>query len=199
MKFVDLSVLVNEHTPVYPGDPPVKIDLAGVFEQDGYTDHLLHFGTHTGTHIDAPLHMIDGGQTLDQIPIESFISRGRLVESLDFTKVKQAGIEQGDIVLFRTGMSERFHESDYFEKSPEIPEEVANYLVEKKVKMIGMDMASPDHPPYEIHRLLLGEGILIIENLTNLDQLAGKQFTVYALPMKFALDGAPARVIAQLK
>ena len=67
MKFIDLSVVVNEETPVYPGDPPIKIQPAGVFAKDGYNDHLVSIGTHVGTHMDAPLHMIDGGKTLDQI------------------------------------------------------------------------------------------------------------------------------------
>ncbi|OGL38670.1 hypothetical protein A3J32_03100 [Candidatus Saccharibacteria bacterium RIFCSPLOWO2_02_FULL_46_7] len=199
MKFIDLSVVVNEETPVYPGDPPIKIQPAGVFAKDGYNDHLVSIGTHVGTHMDAPLHMIDGGKTLDQISIDQFIGRGRLVEGLDMEAVKQAGIEAGNIVLFHTGMIEKYKDEAYFTGYPEISEEVANYLVEKRVKIVGVDMCSPDHPPFKIHKILLGSGVLIIENLTNLDKLIGKEFKVYALPIKFALDGAPARVIAQIK
>lgn len=196
MRFLDLSVLVDENTPVYPGDPPVKIEPAGTFTKDDYNDHVFSMSTHVGTHIDAPNHMVKDGKTLDQIPIEQFIGRGRLVEGLDFTQVKQAGIEEGDIVLFKTGMADHWGKDEYYKKYPEISEEVANYLVEKKVKMVGMDIASPDHPPFKIHKILLGANVLIIENLTNLDKLVGKEFTVYALPIKLALDGAPARVIA---
>ena len=113
--------------------------------------------------------------------------------------MKQAGIEAGNIVLFHTGMIEKYKDEAYFTGYPEISEEVANYLVEKRVKIVGVDMCSPDHPPFKIHKILLGSGVLIIENLTNLDKLIGKEFKVYALPIKFALDGAPARVIAQIK
>lgn len=198
MKFIDLSVPVNEQTPAYPGDPKIKIEPAGIFAKDGYNDHFVSLGTHVGTHIDAPLHMVDGGKTLDQIPLEQFIGRGRLIEGLDLETVKNTDIEEGDVILFQTGMIENYHDKTYFKDYLEIPKEVADYLVEKKIKMVGMDMASPDHPPFNIHRILLGAGILIIENLTNMSELAGKEFTVYALPIKLQLDGAPARVIAKI-
>ena len=74
-----------------------------------------------------------------------------------------------------------------------------DYLIEKKVKIVGVDMASPDDEPFPVHKKLLGAGVLIIENLTNLDQLEDKDFTVYALPIKLQIDGAPVRVIAELK
>lgn len=203
MKIIDLSVSINERTPVYPGDHKTKIEPAGVFEKDGYNDHYVSIGTHVGTHIDAPLHMVDGGKTLDQIPIEQFVGRGKLIEvenkTFDLEAVQEAGIKEGDIVLFHTGMIESYLKETYFEEYPEIPVEIAKYLIEKKVKMVGMDMCSPDHPPFKIHRILLGAGVLIIENLTNLAELVGKEFTVYALPVKLQLDGASARVIAQLK
>ena len=201
MKIIDLSVVINEDTPVYPGDPKTVIKPAGVFEKDGYNDHLISIGTHVGTHIDAPLHMVAEGKSLDQLPIEQFIGRGRLVkvdDAVDINAVKAAGIEEGDIVLFYTGMADVYGKDEYYgDDRPEITEEVANYLVEKKIKMAGLDMCSPDKEPFPIHRILLGNEILIIENMTNLDQLEGKEFTVYALPIKTQLDGAPARVIAQ--
>ena len=204
MKLIDLSVVVNEDTPAYPGDPKIKIETTGVFEKDTYNDHLVAFDVHSsGTHIDAPWHMVADGKTLDQIPIEQFIGRGRLIKvqnkTFDFEAVKGADIQEGDIVLFQTGMSELYYKPSYYANDrPIMPEEVANYLVEKKVKMIGVDMCSPDIEPFPVHRILLGSDVLIIENLTNLEQLAGKEFTVYALPIKFQLDGAPARVVAQI-
>ena len=199
MKFIDLSVPIDENTPVYPGDPKVLIEPIADFENYGMNDHKISLGIHVGTHIDAPWHMVRSGKKMDQIPIEQFSGAGKLVEGLDFTKVKQAGIGKGDIVLFKTGMSELFGKDEYYKNYPEISEELANYLVNQKVKIVGMDMASPDHPPFKIHKILLGANILIIENLTNLDKLIDKEFTIYALPIKLALDGAPARVIAEVK
>lgn len=202
MQIIDLSVLLNEDTPVYPGDPKIEIKTLGVFEKDSYNDHLITMANHVGTHIDAPMHMVSGGKSLDQIPIDNFIGRGRLIEVknkvFDMEAIKLAGIQAGDIVLFYTGMISKYGEDEYYNDRPEMPDDVAKYLVAKKVKIVGMDMLSPDKEPFKIHRILLGGGVLITENLTNLDKLIGKQFTVYALPIKFQLDGAPARVIAQI-
>lgn len=86
---------------------------------------------------------------------------------------------------------------EYFKSYPALSEEAAHYLVEKRVNMVGSDTCSPDGlEDYPIHRLLLGEDVLIIENLTNLDKLVGKEFTVYTLPIALQLDAAPARVLA---
>ena len=79
-------------------------------------------------------------------------------------------------------------------------QEVAEYLVESKVKMVGVDTCSIDNADgFPIHRILLGADILIIENLTNLDRLAGKNFRVFALPLNLQVDGSPARVVAELQ
>lgn len=202
MKYIDLSVALNEQTPVYPGDPLTKIQPAGVLAKDGFNDHYVSLGTHVGTHVDAPFHMIADGQTLDQFSGNHFIGRGVYIKidnnKFDLTQVQHIDIQEGDIVLFHTGFSDIYGQPEYFDY-PAIPEDLANYLVEKKIKMVGVDMASPDHEPYNIHKIFLGAGVLIIENLTNLAELAGKEFVVYALPIKLQLDGAPARVIAQIK
>jgi arylformamidase len=199
---VDLSVPLNEKTPVYPGDPATKIEPAGVLAKDGYNDHFISIGTHVGTHIDAPLHMLEGGLSLDKLPIEQFVGNGRVVEvtGKTFDAVKQAGILAGDIVLFCTGMSDKYHDPAYFEDYPAMTEEVARYLVEAKVKMVGVDTCSVDNQDgFPIHKILLAGNVLIIENLTNLNQLTGKDFKVYALPLNLQIDGSPARVIAETK
>ena len=201
-KFIDLSVEINETTPIYPGDPQTKITSAGDLKKDGYQDHYVSIGTHVGTHMDAPAHMIEHGGTLDQMPVDQFVGRGVYVpikKAFNLEALKLVEINKDDIVLFHTGQSESYKKLEYFENYPPIPEDIANYLVSKKVKMVGVDMCSVDYEPFPIHKILLGNNILIVENLTNLDQLADKEFTVYALPIKLQIDGAPARVIAELK
>lgn len=198
---IDLTVPLNEKTPTYPGDPKTKIEKGGVLEKDGFTDHYLSVGTHVGTHIDAPLHMVNG-KTLDQFRVDKFVGRGVYVDvrsGFDLSEIKSKDIQEGDIVLFNTGMIKHYHNKEYYEKYEAIPEEVANYLVERKVSMVGMDMSGPDHDPFPIHKILLSNEVLIIENLCNLEKLAGKECTVYALPIKLEVDGAPARVIAETK
>lgn len=199
MRIIDLSVPITEQTPVYPGDPSTKIAPAGQIDQDGYTDHYVSLGTHVGTHMDAPNHMLKEGVTLDKVPVDQFVGRGVYVKVEGEFSVKQleaAGIQAGDIVLLHTGLSDRYQDLEYFETYPAMSQEVADYLVAKKVKIVGLDTCSPDHDEFIAHRTLLAGNVLIVENLTNLAALAGQKFTVYALPIKLELDGAPTRVIA---
>lgn len=201
MRFIDLSVPINAQTPVYPGDLATRIESAGIFEKDGYEDHYICMGTHVGTHVDAPSHMIAGGINLDQIPMERFFGRGVCIKAgreLNLEAAKGVNIQEDDIVLFHTGMSSRYHESEYYDNYPAMTEELAHYLVERRVKMVGVDMCSVDHEPFPVHRILLKQQILIIENLTNLSALEGKEFTVYAFPIKLQIDGAPVRVVVEL-
>ncbi|MBI2036345.1 cyclase family protein [Candidatus Microgenomates bacterium] len=201
-KIIDLSVSLNEDTPVYPGDPKTKIEPMGVFNKDGYEDSYVCIGTHVGTHIDAPRHMVKGGKSLDKITIDRFAGRGVYIKvsdkKFDLEQIKKADIQKGDIVLFHTGMSAIYYQTEYYNDYPAITEDIANFLIKKKVKMIGVDMCSPDYEPFPVHRILLKNDILIIENLTNLKELRGKEFRVYALPIKLQIDGAPARVVAEL-
>ncbi|TAK92807.1 cyclase family protein [Patescibacteria group bacterium] len=199
---VDLTVPINEQTPVYPGDPATKIAPAGQIAKDGYNDHFVSIGTHVGTHMDAPNHMLENGKTLDTFNVNQFVGRGRLVtlkdDAFDLKKLEDADIQEGDIVLFQSGMNKKYHEAEYFENYPAMPKEIAEYLVKKKAKMVGIDMCSPDHDEFIAHKILLAGDVLIIENLTNLEMLEGKEFTIYAFPIKLQLDGAPARVVAEI-
>lgn len=198
---VDLSVPLNEQTPVYPGDPQTTVRQNGILAKDGYEDHFVGVGTHVGTHIDAPRHMIEGGKTLDQIPLEQFSGRGLYIKVegvFDIEKVKMVPIQEGDIILFHTAMSDLYDQPEYYESYPAMSEDIAHYLAGKKVKMVGVDMCSPDKSPFPVHKIFLEKEILIIENLTNLSALAGKEFKIFAFPIKLTLDGAPARVVAEL-
>lgn len=201
MTYIDLSVTVDENTPVYPGDPEVSIAPAGVFAKDGFNDHIVTIGTHVGTHIDAPLHMIENGKSLDDFSIEYFIGHGVYIDAqngFNLKEIQAVNIQAGDIVILHTGMSAHYLNASYFEKFIPIPEDVATYIASCDVKMIGMDMGSPDHEPFNVHKIFLKNDILIIENLTNLDQLASKSFKIFAFPTKLSVDGAPARVVAEI-
>ncbi len=197
---VDLSVELNEKTPIYPGDPETRINAAGVLENDGYQDHYVCVGTHVGTHMDAPSHMVAGGKNLDDFSLAQFSGNGVYIKTgrnFDLNEISKIPISAGDIVLFHTGMSDVYHEKSYYDDYPAIPEEVANYLVERNVKIVGVDMCSVDHPPFPVHKILLSKNILIIENLTNLSALAERSFKIYAFPIKLQIDGAPVRVVAE--
>jgi kynurenine formamidase len=198
---IDLTVPLNENTPIYPGDPKTKINTGGILARDGYQDHYVCVGTHVGTHIDAPSHMLPDAKNIDEIPLEHFTGNGICIvidKEFNLEKIKNESITEGDIVLFHTGMSNAYHESQYYEKYPAMPEEVANYLVEKKVKIVGVDMCSVDYEPFSVHRILLAKDILIIENLTNLKALQNKNFKITTFPLNVHLDGSPVRVVAEI-
>ncbi|KUP97505.1 hypothetical protein AC529_06640 [Thermobifida cellulosilytica TB100] len=200
--FLDLSVPLTEQTPVYPGDPQIRIDAAADLVPDGYRCGRVSLGTHAGTHVDAPSHMLADGPSLDHYPVDRFVGRGRYVDARDgFTldAVRRADLAEGDIVLFHTGMDAARSDPSYFTDFPALPLEIADYLVERRVSMAGVDTCSVDHEPFEVHRALLAGDVLIIENLSGLDRLRGREFRVYALPLRLDADGAPARVVAELR
>jgi kynurenine formamidase len=201
--FVDLTHPFRGSMPTYPGDPAPTLAQIASIEKDGYADHLVTTTMHVGTHIDAPLHMIRGGKKITDYPPETFFGRGVFIDVrgknvIDASCVDANLLQPNDIVLFYTGWSDQYGEADYFERYPDMTEALADALVRARVRMLGLDACSPDRPPYTIHKLLLSNDILIIENLTNLNQLLGKRFNVCAFPMNIDADAAPARVVADL-
>lgn len=193
--FIDLSIEVRESTPVYPGDAAPKFEAAGTLANDGFADHVVTINNHLGTHIDAPAHMIEGGATLGSYPIDRFIGPAICLKGFD----DLSGVQEGDIVLFSTGMGSKLMLPDYWEDYPAMTAETAKKLVDLKVKMVGVDAGSVDNQDgFPIHKTLLAGGVLIIENLADLSSLEGKRFKLYALPLKLNIDGAPARVVAEL-
>jgi kynurenine formamidase len=204
MRYIDLTHMFDESMPVYPGDPPATLKQVASIDKEGFSDHLLSTGMHVGTHMDAPLHMIEGGKRISDIAPEKFFGRGYLVDArgasvIDRNLVDVNAVREGDVVLLFTGFSSKFGQLEYYETYPTITEEFAELMVQKKVRIVGMDTPSPDRPPFPVHKILLKHEILIIENLTNLEQLlAVKEFQVAAPPMKFHADAALVRAIAQV-
>jgi len=204
MRIVDLTQLFTAHPPVFPGDPPARLEPIATIGRDGYASHRIATGVHVGTHMDAPAHMISGGQLLSQIPVERFFGRGVLVDArhaktVSTAMLRDVALRRGDAVLVLTGWSRRFRQPNYFTDYPELSESFAQRLADAGVHLVGMDTPSPDRPPYLVHRLLLGHEVLIIENLVGLEQLlGGEPFAVTALPAKWEADAAPVRVVARL-
>lgn len=202
MTYIDLTHEISQNMPIYPGDPQTKIRRNATVEKDGFTDHYLSMGTHAGTHIDAPSHMLEKGKGLNQFPLKKFTGRGVYIKitngKFDLRKIKTLDIKKNDVVLFHTGMSDSYERPEYFSVYPAIPQDVANYLITKEINIVGVDSCSVDHDEFHAHKLFLKNDILIIENLTNLSSLEGKQFTVSAFPLNLQLDGSPIRVVAQI-
>lgn len=205
MKFIDLSHTFTDNMPVFPGDPQATLKQTVFIEKDGNNDHTLTTAMHVGTHMDAPIHMIAGGKRIDELSPDHFLGTGVLIDArgkkiIDATLLENVTIPEGSIVLLFTGFDKKFGTEEYFSTYPEITEDFAKKMIEHKVKMVGMDTASPEHnPPWTIHKTLLKEEILILENLTNLDQLLGvTNFEIISLPMNIRADAAPVRVLAKI-
>ena len=199
----DLTMPLSLKTPVFPGDPPLTIEESnGSASDGGIIRHLtLSILTHTGTHIDAPFHMLKDGKTLDDFPLETFTGEALVIDvrGQKMLKPNLDDVRQGDAVFFCTDFSSNPQRKDYFTDYPVLDTEEAKKLVAKKVRIAGFDSPSPDRDPYETHRILLSNNILILENLTNLTLLCGKRVRYVALPLKVEkADGAPCRVIAEL-
>lgn len=195
---VDLTMPIDERTPTFPGDPVQEIKDVSTVEEDGYAVKRLTFPSHFSTHLDAPAHMIPEGRTLDDYPTDKFVGeaiavdvRGQEEISLDPERIGPA-----DMVFFRTGHVQKAYSDDYYQNNPVIKEETAEELLEKGVDIVGIDSYSPDREPYPVHNILLGNGVLIAENLVNLEGVSEKRFRCYLLPLKIGdADGAPCRAI----
>ncbi|MBC5626225.1 cyclase family protein [Clostridium sp. NSJ-49] len=202
MKFLDLSYEIDNGMPVYPGDEEVNLEKISDLNKDGY-ESITYSGTmHAGTHIDAPMHMIESDKYICDYPLDNFIGKGVLLDVRGQQEINLKDeyfklIKENHIVLFYTGFDKKYGQKEYYENHPIITKEMAEFLVRKKVKMVGVDMPSPDRSPYEVHSIFLNNNIFILENLTNLEKLIYEEnFSVFAQPLKIKAEGSLVRAIA---
>jgi arylformamidase len=212
-RIIDLSLRLEPATPVYPNYQPFQVEvLEATEDQPNKGRRLLNssrigIGMHCGTHMDAPFHFISGGRTIDQIPLEQCVgptllirlsdrARGRMIEMRDMEKQADRLRELRKVVL-DTGWGGNWGNSNYFSEHPMISGAAAKFLVDCGVHLVGVDMPSVDCPPFEAHLELLGHEAVILENLTNLEQIQSDVFNLIALPLKLsALEASPVRAIA---
>ena len=212
-KYIDLTHQIEENMPVFPGDPPPEIREVMTLGQDIYAVQSIRFNNHIGTHLDAPSHFIEGGMTVDQIPLKSLIGKAVI---LDFThKGKNDLITKEELqahkyrllpdsrVLIKTGWDLLFTSNAFYEDFPCLNQEAAEYLVQLRISLLGMDTPSPsplDEPGQTIHQKLLGAGIVILESVKNLTLIDRNQCQIIVLPPLIKdFSGAPCRVVAVLE
>jgi arylformamidase len=202
----DVTVPISNVMPVWPGDPPVRLTPKSHLSRDKtHTVRLtaIEMGSHTGTHIDAPVHMIDTGNRLDEFPLETLtgkatvfeISGVRFLGREQLERLNWNGVER---VLFKTENSKHWRDGKFYEHFVYLDPEGAEFIVQQGVKLVGIDYLSIDkfrsesHPS---HFVLLKKNIPIIEGL-NLSAVPAGEYTLIALPLNLQdADGAPARVI----
>lgn len=203
-KYIDLSYEIEHQMAVYPGDDELKLYRHRFLNRDYYNDTKLETGMHVGTHIDAPSHLLNKDRFICDYPVEKFIGNGCLldVRNEEIIKLKDEyfdKVQEGDIVLLYTGYDEFFGTDKYFENHPIVDEKLAQFFVDRGVKLIGIDMPSPDQYPFKVHHKLLENDILIIENLRNLKKLEGvKRFEVMAFPLNIRAEASLTRVVARI-
>lgn len=204
-KLIDLSWDIYQGMPVYPGDIGVELENDKKLESNGYENHNLKIGMHTGTHLDLPAHMIKSDNHVSEIELDSLSGKARLIysgteEIIAYKEEYDSLIEKDDIVLIYTGFAEKYGSREYYDEHPVLSLELAKFLIDKEVKMLGFDMPSPDRFPYQIHKLLFENDIFILENLRNLDKLLGfKSFELLVFPLKIRAEAAPVRAAALLE
>lgn len=199
MKIHDITRLVHEDMAVYKNLPikHMKREILADYERSDYYETNMTFNSHTGTHIDAPLHMVEGGETIEQLSPELYIGKARLIDLTDVEEkihkkdLERFPIEKGDILLIRTRNWKSQEAEVYNPSFVYLEEDGAEYLREKGIKTLGIDAMSVErgkagHPT---HKILLGNGIGIIEDLFLKDIPEGEYFFT-ALPLK--IKGAEA-------
>jgi len=196
VKIIDITRPLSEGILIYPGDVPP------VFRQEVHEHYLitgLHLSTHTGTHIDAPVHYLKTGDTIDTIPLSHVMGRCRVLDvtraGTSITSEHLKGRLDGiDRLLLKTS----FSNTDRFEENyPSLTDDAARLITGCGMKCVGID--SPSIESYEcdgtVHRELLSRGCIIIE-LLDLSKVEEGDYTLVALPLRFTgLDGSPARVV----
>jgi arylformamidase len=208
MPIIDLTHLIEPAMPVYPGTEPPVLQQANTIERDGFAEKRLMMHSHTGTHMDAPAHMLPGGKTLDAFNVSDFYGKAVCVDVsdrdrkyIDLTDLLpfEKDLRDAKVLILRTGWETRWGNTSFFVGFPAMTPAAARWIVDQGIKGVGADAISIDRMEdhhFPVHHVLFGAGMFIIENLTALNQV-GRVFTIACLPLRIHdADGAPARIIA---
>lgn len=200
---IDLTHTIQNGLPPYPGDTETVLIQSKNIPRDHYTNHQLSINMHAGTHIDGPMHLTESPVFLNDYPLDKFVGQGWVMdvsgrEAIDYDRQYEELPLTGKIVILYTGWGKSFGKPAYFTHYPVVTESFARFLARKKVKMVGLDMPSPDKYPFAVHRILFEHEVLIAENLANVDRLLDlDRFEIMALPLNIRADSSVARIIAR--
>jgi arylformamidase len=206
--WIDVSAALDpQTTPVYEGDAPMRFDfLKDMRRGDPLTLSAFSLGAHSGTHVDAPMHFVAGGASVDRVPLTALIGPARVIDIPDGVQaIDAAELDRHDWrgarrVLFRTRSSRRgWMQSPVFHRDfAYVAPDAAQRLADAGVQLVGIDYLSAEQfgaPAPATHRILLGHGIPIVEGLA-LAGVAEGDYDLIVLPMKVAgHEGAPARAV----
>ena len=190
MQIIDVSVPVRPGMITYPGDPEVRLErVSSIGAGDVVNLSRLDLGVHSGTHVDAPLHFLDGGRSVETLPLDVLVGPCVVVDGLDPAAVP-AGAER---VLFKTPNSRLWERAEFSEDFVALDAEAARALVGRGVRLVGIDYLSIGDE--EAHRVLLGAGVVAVEGL-DLREVEPGEYRLVCAPLKLeGAEGAPARVL----
>jgi kynurenine formamidase len=210
-RIIDLTHPMYSGMPVFPGSRPVRFQPVSDMSRDGFLQQYLNLPSHAGTHVDAPAHMVEGGLTLDSIPVDHFIGSGAVlrvpgspdpcIKCADLIPYRDR-VESVEMVLISTGWSRNWGTERYMAGYPFLSVEAANWLAEFPLKAVGLDTPSvdpPDSAENPSHHVFFRRNMIIIENMDRIDELPDTGFLLVCLPLRIRdADGSPARAVAFL-
>ena len=211
MRVLDLTHLIEEGMPVYPGTEPPSFAPANSYAREGFKETRIAMFTHTGTHIDPPAHLFPEGLTLDRFPAAQFIGKALVIDCRDLgegeaitrERIEKYGEDarQADFLLFNTGWDKRWGTEAYFGNYPCLDMDAIDLILSGDHKGIGFDVIGLDPVDDEElprhKRLFAAKEIINIENLKDLELCGEGLFWFGCFPLKLAdSDGAPARALA---
>ena len=212
MKILDLTLTISNKIPAFPGSPQPNFIPWEKIKDDGYNLELLFLSSHTGTHLDAPYHFLEKGSKIHEISLKKLVSNAVLIKSrkkrnetitkTDIQKFekKHGKIESFSSVIFSTGWQRNLQKDYYFTKNPGLSVSAAKYLAAKKIGLVGIDSPSIDLGTdfkFPVHHIFAKKGMLIVENLANLEKIKSWKFHLVVLPLKLkGATGSPVRAIA---
>ncbi|MFH1115116.1 MAG: cyclase family protein [Pseudomonadota bacterium] len=204
MPLFDATLPIRQGMITFPGDPPfVTEPFFQRCKGDAFNLARISMGTHQGTHIDTPAHYLEGGATVDLIPLDHLVGPGIVLDMTGRKQVDRGNLENSALgdhvrVLLKTDNSPRLLESTFHEDYVHLTEDAAAYLVERGILMVGIDYLSIEryeNPGAPVHMTLLKAGVLIVEGVYLLNVPAGP-CEIFCLPLKIhGADGAPAGVL----
>ena len=221
MRIIDLTHIIAENMPMYPGTEAPSLRVTFNHNEHGFMETLIRFFSHTGTHIDAPAHLYAKGFTLDEYPVGQFVGKALTVDcrglkkdeniSMSLLEEKGSILNEADFILFLTGHSALWGSPDYFRDFPVLSHEVIEWINRSELKGIGID--APSFDPVTVdeieqaagelhnHRAILRTNrTVLLENLCKLEEVGDNVFMLCALPLHtLNADGAPARIIAMIE
>jgi len=210
-KLIDLSHPLEHGQFNFAWDPKISVIPHNTVTSIGYNITQLSLSTHQGTHLDAPFHFFDDGKTVDQMRLDQFYGPAALIDLAPKGQLKPKTpltvamfrpharhFRRGAKIIYRTGWSRQFGTREFFSDFPTLTLDAARWIAAKGIGLLGMDTPTPSTDWKECHHVLLGRGVemVIVEALTNLDQVPPR-FTFIGFPLNVkGRDGAPIRAVA---